>query len=256
MRRERARSAGRSLGHRVFVPDHAPACGLDLRAGDVPWAQQHGLAAGAVDDGGLDAHRAFTAVQNHQVRAQFGAHMCRRGGTDPAKSVGTGGCKAWHAPRQTGLQQLLGHRVRGAAQTDRVLPACRCRGHPRQARQNQGERPGPKNVDQRLCKVRHLRRKQRHLGCAGQVHDQRMIGRAALGHKDFGHRRIVGGVGGQAVHRLGGQAHQLAVTQGDSGLVDAGVVCGKRHETFTTRPCPAALPLAKPWRAPPRAWRP
>ena len=61
------------------------------------------------------------------------------------------------------------------------------------------------------------------------MYDQRVVGGAALGRKNFCHRRVVTSVGGQAVHRLGGQAEQLAVTQRLRRLGDVGLVGTQDH---------------------------
>ncbi len=57
----------------------------------------------------------------------------------------------------------------------------------------------------------------------GHMHDQRMVGRAALGGKDLRHGRVVVAVGGQAVDRFGGQAQQLALLQGPRSGLHRGV---------------------------------
>ena len=139
--------------------------------------------------------------------------MQSAGRAHAAKAVGAGGRHAQHTQERTGLQKLLGHRVRGATQTNRVLTPRRGRRHTALARQDQCQRAGPKGIDQCLGEVGHLRSKHGHLRGTGHMHDQRMVRRAALGHKDFGDRRVVGGIGRQAVHGLGRQADQLAVTQ-------------------------------------------
>ena len=233
MRFERARSSGGGLAHRfngrIFVQHGTLASGLDLCTGDLAGAQQHRLTPGAVDDGGLDTHIAFAAVQNQQVSTQLGLHVRCRGRAHAAKPVGTGGRDALHTQGQASGEQCLRYGVRGATQTDRVLPARRCRGHTRLARQDQGEGPRPKCGHQALRKLGHLRGKQRHLGCAGHMHDQRVIGRAPFGLKNTGHSRIVGGVGGQAIHGFGGHAHQLASLQSLRGPGNGLFICRKDH---------------------------
>ena len=48
---------------------------------------------------------------------------------------------------------------------------------------------------------------------AGDMDDQGVVLRAALGHKDLCDRRAVARIGGNAVDRLGGQGHQLPSAQ-------------------------------------------
>ena len=200
--------------------------------------QQNGLSAGAVDDGGFDAHVAVATVQNQQIGAQFRLHVRGAGGAHTAKAVGAGCRDTQHAQWQTRLQQSLGHRMRGATQTDRVLTTRRSRGHTALARQDQGEWAGPKSGHQGLCKVGPLRRKMRHLLLAGHMHDERVVGRAALGHKDFRDRRVVRGIGRQAVNGLGGQADQLAVAQSLCSLRDGRFVGTEDH----AQPQKASMP--------------
>ena len=100
--------------------------------------------------------------------------------------------------------------MRRAAQADGGVAAGGGAGHAFAARQDQGQRAGPEGVDQALREIGHGGGKVRHGGRPGHVHDQRVVGRAALGGKDGAHRRVVAGVGRQAVDRLGGQAEQLA----------------------------------------------
>ena len=56
--------------------------------------------------------------------------------------------------------------------------------------------------------------------------------RAALGHKDLLHRLAVAGVGGNAVHRLSGQGHQLPAAQQLGGLCNAFCLVGRQNFGF------------------------
>ena len=211
VRFERARRArclrfDRCFNRRVFVQHGLAARGLELRARQHARAQQHGLAARAIDDGGFDADRARPAVEYQQVLAEFFLHVQGSGRADTAKAVGAGAGQAGAA----GLQQGQRHRVRGAAQADGVLTAGRSGCHAGAARQYQRERPGPEGLDQFCGKGWHLAGIVGHLRGAGHVHDQRMLRRPALGGKDQRHGGVVGRIGTQAVHRLGWEAHQGA----------------------------------------------
>ena len=55
----------------------------------------------------------------------------------------------------------------------------------------------------------------------GDMHDQGIEQRPALGGENRGHRLAVGGVGAQAVNRLGGEGDQAAIAQDARGLGDA-----------------------------------
>ncbi len=73
--------------------------------------------------------------------------------------------------------------------------------------------PGQKASRQLLGSLRDL---PHHLGQvlqAGNMDDQRVVLRAALGLKDLFYRRGVGGVRGKAVDGLGGDAHGLPRAQ-------------------------------------------
>ena len=133
-------------------------------------------------------------------------------GADAAKAVGAGCCNAPHRRLTSGCvvqsaQHSLGSEVGRAAQADGILPARRRRAHTMSARQNQRQRAGPKSRHQLLRKRRHLGGEMfdpRHASALRRhVDDQRVVGRAAFGGKDFGHCGVVVGVGTQAVHRLG-----------------------------------------------------
>ena len=62
--------------------------------------------------------------------------------------------------------------------------------------------------------------------------DQGIVLRAALGHEDLPHCLAVAGVGGNAVHRLGGQGHQLPAAQQLGGLCNAFCLVGRQNFGF------------------------
>ena len=72
--------------------------GFDLRGGDDAGAQQRGLVAGYIDDGGFDADVAGAAVENaiHRV-AKFLPHVFGGGGGYAPEAIGGG---ADHAPSE------------------------------------------------------------------------------------------------------------------------------------------------------------
>lgn len=205
-----------------------------------PGAQQHGHAPGAVDDGRFNANRTGTAVQHQQISAKLTGHMRRRGGADAAKLVRAGRSQAPNGrlALQAGLQQSLGHRVRRAAQANGGLPARGGLGNARSAGQDEGQRPGPEGLDQLLGKHRDGLGVVGNGGAGalgvplgiGHMHDQRVVGRAALGRKNVGHGAGVVRIGGQAVHGFGRQTDQLALGQrvGRAGN-GVGVVAVQNH---------------------------
>ncbi len=87
--------------------------------------------------------------------------------------------------------------------------------------QDEGQRPGPEGLDQLLGKHRDGLGVVGHGGAGalgvplgiGHMHDQRVVGRAALGRKMWGHGAGVVRIGGQAVHGFGWQTDQLALGQ-------------------------------------------
>ena len=61
-----------------------------------------------------------------------------------------------------------------------------------------------------------------------QVHDHRVIRRAALDLEYLAHRGRIGGVGAESVDGLGGKYHQIAGAQCLDGLFDFGL-CSSYH---------------------------
>ena len=90
-----------------------------------------------------------------------------------------------------GFEHGMRDRVRRAAQAHAVLPAGRCFGGFGQARQDEGERAGPESVDQLLGKQRHFLGVARDGWRVGYMHNQWMVGRAALGGEDLRDCRVV-----------------------------------------------------------------
>ena len=139
---------------------------------------------------------------------EIGAHMrgessARHGRTD------------WPRARPPARRTLSADRARsgGPARAPRSSRARRSRAptpgnHP--LRQHQGQRAGPEHAGEQLCssekrasasaapRVRHMR-------------DQRIEARAAFGRIKPRDRRAIGGVGAEAVDRLGRERHQPAV---------------------------------------------
>ena len=78
---------------------------------------------------------------------------------------------------------------------------------------------------QQLGALRHLADKAGQHFRSGDVDDQGIVLRAALGHKDLLHSLAVAGIGSNAVNRLGGQRHQLAFLQQGSRFFNAFFFC-------------------------------
>ena len=125
------------------------------------------------------------------------------------------------------LQQRDGGGMRGRAQRHAVQPGADQQRQRRilAARQHQGQGAGPEFLRQRLGAGRQFDMAPRFFEI-GDMHDQRIEQRAALGGEDRGHRFAIGGVGAQAVNRLGGEGDQPAVSQDAGGFGNAGGVGG------------------------------
>jgi hypothetical protein len=61
------------------------------------------------------------------------------------------------------------------------------------------------------------------------MHDQGVIGRAALGYKNFRYGSVIGGVGRQSVNGLSGKADQMAVKQSLCSLRDGSMGGTQNH---------------------------
>ena len=237
---------GGSVHASPSVRAFARELGVDLGQRELAGAQQHRMSARTIDDGGLDPHLTRPAIE-HPDLVQAGApplellaHMLRGGGADAAKLVRAGRSQAPNGrlALQAGLQQSLGHRVRRAAQANGGLPARGGLGDAWSAGQDEGQRPGPEGLDQLLGKHRDGLGVVGHGGAGalgvplgiGHMHDQRVVGRAALGRKNVGHGVGVVRIGGQAVHGFGRQTDQLALGQrvGRAGN-GVGVVAVQNH---------------------------
>ena len=62
----------------------------DVVFGNSAWAQEHGLATAAVDDGRFNADLARAAIKHGKLCAKFIYNVLRRSGADAAKAVGAG----------------------------------------------------------------------------------------------------------------------------------------------------------------------
>jgi hypothetical protein len=107
-------------------------------------------------------------------------------------------------------QQRDRDRMRRAAQADRVLAARHPGGDARGALKDQRQRAGPEGVDQLPRLYRNRIGPVSQVGAGRQVHDHRMIMRAALGPIDAGYGRRILGIRAQAIHGFGGESDQAA----------------------------------------------
>jgi len=118
-----------------------------------------------------------------------------------------------------GLEQRQRDRVAGHAQAHRVLAAGdlqRCIS----ALQDQGERPRPEAFRQAPGRVRYLPRPVVQVVQAGEMDDDRVVRRPALGREDAPHRLGIAGVGAEPIDGLGGEGDQTADPQYLGGRFD------------------------------------
>ena len=108
--------------------------------------------------------------------------------------------------------------------------ALRC--HLGAAGHDDGEGAGAERRHEQLGTLRHLADQTRQHFRAGDVDDQRIVLRASLCHKDLFDGLAVAGIGGNAVHRLGGQRHQLAAAQERCGFFNAFRLAGRQDFGF------------------------
>ena len=198
---------------------------LEVLQRDVARAEQGGLFAHHRHHSAFYAHVALAAVQNQrQAAVHIGEHILRVGGAGLAGKIGAGGSKGAAALFNDGA----GHRVAGHPDAHGVQTGTALRCHLRAAGHNDGERAGAERSHQQLGALRHLADKAGQHFRSGDVDDQGIVLRAALGHKDLLHSLAVAGIGSNAVNRLGGQGHQLTVLQQGSGFFNALFVrCGQ-----------------------------
>ena len=149
--------------------------------------------------------------------------MARAGGADAAGKVRAGG-RDGHAGRG---DELAGNRVRRNPDGERIearrdkLADAMPRARP--PLQDQRQRPRPERLRQRRRLVGELDKIERGAE-AIHMRDQRIEARPALGLENARHRLAVGGIGAQAVHRLGRERHEAAGTQDARGLGDCPVI--------------------------------
>ena len=202
---------------------------LQILQRDVAGAEQGGLVAHHRHYRALHAHITLAAVQNEgQATVHIGKDILRIGGAGLAGEVGTGGCKGAAAL----LDDRTGHRVAGHADTHRVQTGAALGCHLRAAGHDDGEGAGAEGRHQQLGTLRYLADQTRQHLRAGDMDDQGIVLRAALGHEDLLHCLAVAGVGGNAVHRLSGQGHQLPAAQQLGGLYNAFCLVGRQNFGF------------------------
>ena len=117
----------------------------------------------------------------------------------------------------------------------------------RAPRQHQGQRPGPKRGRQARGDFTCLDVVERRFG-VGEVTDQRVEVRPALGLEDRGNRTAVGGVGAKPVDGFSTERDQTAVAEEASGGGDACRV-GRddgRHTALAGAPRQTKPGLAQP----------
>ncbi len=101
----------------------------------------------------------------------------------------------------------------GDAQANGILAAGHGVRHPGLLFQNQGQRAGPESFHQLPGNIGNLLSPVIDRIMAGNMDDQWMIGRPALGGKNFGHSDRVGGIRPQPVNRFSRESDQLAGAQ-------------------------------------------
>ena len=232
----RCEGAGSARGGRVGrggqLVDHRG----DGLGADAAGPQQHRTVAGQarqIDDGRLDANLAGAAVEHHgegtagfALSAKFVTYVLGSGRTDVAELVGRRRRDAAAAALEC-LQQRNRHRVRRAAQADRVLPARDGGGNVGGASEDHRQRAGPERRGQLARLGGDVTGPVVEYGAGRQMDDHRMVLRAPLGGVNRGDRGRILGVGPQPVHGFGRKANQRALFEGARGGGDL-LICPRR----------------------------
>jgi hypothetical protein len=211
------------LGARAGDVERAARGSFDLLAREPPRTE---LGEGAVfldpNHGRLDSDLASAAVEDvvYPIPELFG-HGLRRRRTDAAKAIGAGRGQG-SADRG---QKRLGHSMRRHADGDRGEPARGKLWHIRVLGEDECERARPKGLDQRLRASAGKLGDFREIDEAealelvdpfaieADVKDQWIKGGALLGVKDTSERFGLERRARQAVHGLGGHAHDFATEE-------------------------------------------
>ena len=189
---------------------------LDLLAGDRAGAQQGYAAVEDRDHGTLHTDSAIPTVDMRgRERTGLLGRVGEGGGAGAAGAVGgRGDDRAAEGGDDGAGAGVAGHPDGDAVQTgagqvaDPVTVADRC---------HDGQGPGPEGLGQGSCpRVEHG--DGLGLNGIGDMGDQGVEARAALGLEDGGHRDGVSGVGGEAIDGLGREDHEAAVGQDAGGL--------------------------------------
>jgi hypothetical protein len=148
--------------------------------------------------------------------------MRGRGRADAAEAVGRRCGDAAHAGQPAagtgiGAQQVQCQGVRRHPQADTVLTAGDDFRHCRRALEDQGQRAGPEGFREFPGDAGNVPRPAVEIAVSRQMDDQRVIGRPPLGRKDPGDGGRVGGVGAEAIDRLGRKGDQFAALRHDRG---------------------------------------
>ena len=190
---------GWRAGPGASIAPSGEAGGVDR---DRPGPQQAQRAAGRRDDGRFEAALGRAGVDDQRdPAAEAVQHMLGAGRADRSAGVGRRGGER-PAGRRAAAPASRGGRARGApivgrpAVTIEAMPASCAQRH------DQGQRPRPMLLGQRERVGAELADRCGR-GEVGDMDDQRIEARPALGLVDSGDRCGVGGVGGEAVDGLG-----------------------------------------------------
>ncbi len=206
MRRQHAGRDRRLVGnrgHRQRASEHA----LDLFARQTAGPQQCRFVQ-AGDDGGLDADRAGAAIDHHvDAPAQIGQHVRRAGRRDVAGAVGRG---RHHRPVE-GREQRVRDWMRRHPHRHAVEAGEREIGHAAIGlfRQHQRQRSGPERAGKLLGGGIEAPEPARGVH-AGDMGDQRIEARPALGGVEPGDGLAIAGVGAEPIDGLGRERDQPA----------------------------------------------
>ena len=170
--------------------------------------QQHRLAE-AGDDGGFDADRRRAAIDDEiDAAAQIGEHVRGRGRRDMAGAVGR---RRDHRPAECREDVAAPPRGRGTrtAMLSSPAVASSATGQPAALGSTSVSGPGQNAAASRAASA-SKRASARAAATIGDVGDQRIEGRPALGRVEPRHGLAVGGVGAEPVDRLGRKRDEAA----------------------------------------------